>query len=191
MSILSVLIFVANLLISLTTLTVYLGDYILYTYLVIFVYAIGYWGYKQGRIFTYQDKTTKKEKPQKPQYTKEDSSSISKEDQLFIEKFISYMENEKPYTNCELNLYDLSKNFDVSTTYLSYILNACLHVNFYQFINKYRVEETQRRLKNNDTKKFTLLTIAFESGFNSKASFNRIFKDVSGMTPSQFQKSVA
>ncbi len=168
------------------------GDLILYVLMVVFVYAIGYWGYKQGRIFSYQPEKSNKSDISKRK-SKETTTTLHKafssEERSFIEKMEKHMAANMPYINNELTLYDLATALDVSTSYLSLILNSCLKVNFYQYVNKYRVNEVQKRIKQNDTEKFTLLTIAFESGFNSKASFNRIFKNTTGMTPSQYQKS--
>jgi AraC-like DNA-binding protein len=192
MTVLAVLILIGNFTIRFKGLTLVQSDFILYSYIVIFVYAIGYWGYKQGKIFVYSSKkiVSEEKKALKPQNSQKQSASVSKTDKDFIERLTIIMNREKPYTNNELNLYDLASFLNVSSSYLSYILNTCLDINFYQFVNKYRVEEAQRRIKNNDAKKFTLLTIAFESGFNSKASFNRIFKNITGLTPSEYQKSI-
>jgi AraC-like DNA-binding protein len=191
MSVLAVLILIGNLIIRFKGLTLVQGDFILYSYIVIFVYAMGYWGYKQGKIFVYSSKQiAETKKALKPQNSPKQSIPLSKPDEDFIEILKTIMISKKPYINNELNLYDLANFLNVSSSYLSYILNTCLDINFYQFVNKYRVEEAQRRIKNNDAQKFTLLTIAFESGFNSKASFNRIFKNITGLTPSEYQKSI-
>jgi AraC-like DNA-binding protein len=79
----------------------------------------------------------------------------------------------------------------MSTHNLSEILNTRLNQNFYDFINRYRVEEVKKRLSENDSGKFSLIAIAFDSGFNSKSSFNTIFKKLTGVTPSQFRNQMA
>jgi AraC-like DNA-binding protein len=63
-----------------------------------------------------------------------------------------------------------------------------MDTNFQDFINKYRVEEFIERLKNDQNNHFTLLGIATDVGFNSKSSFNAIFKKYKGLTPTQFKK---
>ena len=60
--------------------------------------------------------------------------------------------------------------------------------NFYDFINSYRVKEVQNRLEGGDSEVYSLLAIALESGFNSKSSFNAVFKKHTGMTPSQYKR---
>jgi AraC-like DNA-binding protein len=69
------------------------------------------------------------------------------------------------------------------------VLNEGLAVNFYEFVNEYRVREAQSRIADPRSADQTLLTIAFESGFNSKASFNRAFKRVTGQTPSAYARA--
>ena len=83
-------------------------------------------------------------------------------------------------------LHDLS----VSRQNISQTINEVLGKNFYQLVNEYRVEEFKSLLQNAKWKKDTLLTLAMEAGFNSKSSFNRIFKEITGQTPSQYQKSL-
>ena len=61
--------------------------------------------------------------------------------------------------------------------------------NFYYLINEYRVGEVKKRLKNPKYKNLTILAIAYDSGFNSKSAFNTIFKDMTGLTPSQYLKN--
>jgi AraC-like DNA-binding protein len=67
-------------------------------------------------------------------------------------------------------------------------LNKNLNINFYTLINDYRVAEVQEKLKGKESKKYTLLAMAEDSGFQSKASFNRIFKNKTGMSPSKYRQ---
>lgn len=95
---------------------------------------------------------------------------------------------EKLYLNENLSLTDLAEAMDISSRKLSEFLNKSLHINFYTLINDYRVSEVQRKLKEDESKKYTLLGLAQDSGFQSKASFNRIFKNKTGMSPSQYRQ---
>jgi AraC-like DNA-binding protein len=71
---------------------------------------------------------------------------------------------------------------------ISFILNNHLHNNFYDFVNAYRIEEVKNKLNDPALKYLTLLGIALDSGFNSKTTFNRVFRQVTGITPTEFQK---
>ena len=72
---------------------------------------------------------------------------------------------------------------------LSKLINSQLHQNFFDFINKYRIEEFKNLALDAEHKHYSILVIAYDAGFNSKASFNRIFKNITGYTPSQYIKN--
>jgi len=101
-------------------------------------------------------------------------------------KLIGYIEEEKPYLNPELSLQELADKLEVKRHVLSNVINHIHHKNFYEFINHYRVEEVKLMLTNPKNKHLKLISLAYDAGFNSKATFNRIFKQTTNMTPSQF-----
>lgn len=100
------------------------------------------------------------------------------------------MDTERPYLNPDLNLPQLAKDLDIPSHQLSQVINKNIGLNFFDFINSYRVEEIKAKIANPEYNKFSLLGIAFESGFNSKSAFNRVFKNLSGETPTQYKKRV-
>jgi AraC-like DNA-binding protein len=100
------------------------------------------------------------------------------------------MENDKLYLNGKLSIQDISDKLNIPRQYISEVLNEHMDTNFQDFINKYRVEEFIERLKNDQNNHFTLLGIATDVGFNSKSSFNAIFKKYKGLTPTQFKKNL-
>jgi AraC-like DNA-binding protein len=102
------------------------------------------------------------------------------------EKLLNYMETNKPYLKSDLKISELADSISVPYYQLSQLINNEFSVNFYDFINKYRVEEAKRLLIE-DTRNYKILEIAFEVGFNSKATFNRVFKNVTDLTPSEFK----
>ena len=106
-----------------------------------------------------------------------------------LEAITHYMEKQKPYLDSELKVNDPASALKVSSRLLSEQINKGFDMNFYEFVNQYRVEEFKDRALSNDYDHLTLLAIALDVGFNSKASFNRIFKKRVGLTPSQFIKS--
>ncbi len=102
------------------------------------------------------------------------------------EKIISLMETEKPYLNPDLDLTRLSEHLKMNPKVTSHIINQDLKTNFYEFVNTYRVEEFKKRLQDEDSNKFSLLGLAYECGFNSKSTFNYIFKKYTGQTPREY-----
>lgn len=97
------------------------------------------------------------------------------------------METRKPYLDSELNLIRLAEMLSVSTHHLSYVINTGFEKNFFQYVNEFRVEQAKKLLKETNSK-LSILGIAYESGFNSKTSFNTTFKKLTGQTPSEFRK---
>jgi len=104
-----------------------------------------------------------------------------------IQKLSSAIESNKLYRNPELSLSDLSKFADISERVISDAINQELGKNFYQFINEYRVEEIKEQLKDPKNDHLKILSLAFDAGFNSKASFNRVFKSYTGQTPKEYK----
>lgn len=100
------------------------------------------------------------------------------------------LETEKVYLEADLSLPTLAQRAGLSTHELSYVLNEGFEVNFFQFINAYRVAEAQRLLASAQHQHLSLVGIAFEAGFSSKTTFNTTFKKVTGLTPSQFLQQV-
>lgn len=118
-------------------------------------------------------------------------SGLSKElMQHYAQSITKYLEEEKPYTNPEYSLQSMIRDINISQQNLSQTINETLGKNFYQLINEYRVKEFQDLLRDPKSKNFTLLSLAYEAGFNSKSTFNRIFKETTGQTPSQYQQSL-
>jgi AraC-like DNA-binding protein len=104
-------------------------------------------------------------------------------------RLLQIMENEKPFLDPELSLFKLASQLDVPSHILSYIINKGCDENFYQFINRYRIEEAKKRIQDPNMKHLSLVGIAFEVGFNSKTVFNTTFKKMTNQTPSEFKKA--
>lgn len=107
----------------------------------------------------------------------------------YLDKLSLYMERQKPHLDPLLSLSDLAEKVAIPPHHLSQIINSCLNKNFYDFINSYRVKESQRLLSKQPTDQKTVLEILYETGFNSKSAFNLAFKKFTGMTPTQFRKT--
>ena len=102
------------------------------------------------------------------------------------EQLDGFMEKEKPFTNPKLTLNELAHSLQVQPHLLSRVINEGYHKNFFDFINSYRVEEFKHRLEDPHYRHYTLLSIAFEVGFNSKTAFNRAFKKLTNTSPSEY-----
>ncbi|KAA3436610.1 helix-turn-helix domain-containing protein [Rufibacter hautae] len=114
------------------------------------------------------------------------SALKEEEGQLYLEQLLSFMETEKPYLSPTLTIQELADKLGVSKHHLSQIINNRLGKNFYDFINQYRVAEAQLLLVDPKFRHFTNLAVAEEAGFNSKATFNAVFKKQTGKTPSEY-----
>lgn len=113
---------------------------------------------------------------------------LKQNDAIFLsEQLKNYMQTEKPYTNIDLNLKDLASALDTYPHYITQVLNTVFNQNFYDFVNTYRIEEAQKRLTDPKFKNLTILAIAYDCGFNSKSTFNRIFKQKTELTPSEYR----
>ena len=102
-------------------------------------------------------------------------------------KLEELMRREKPYLEPQLTLADLSKRIGLNAGVLSQIINQGFGKNFNDFTNKYRVGEIKEKLQNGTATNLNLLGVALECGFNSKATFNRSFKKITGLSPKEFQ----
>lgn len=152
----------------------------------IFIMFMGYYGINQGGIFS---KVRPDELPN--QTSKEKTKLIPKDSaNEYIEKITNYIRSKEVYLNNDLRIQDLSTSLKIPVHIISNIINNELNQNFYDFINAYRIEEVKKRLHNPEYNNLTIIGIAFDCGFNSKATFNRLFKNHTGLTPSQYKKKV-
>lgn len=104
-------------------------------------------------------------------------------DNHLIDRIKKHMIEARPYLDVELTLNQLAQALNLSVTSVSQAINSGLGKNFNDFVNEYRVQEICSRLKAGEHISKTLLGVAMDSGFNSKATFNRSFKKVTGLTP--------
>src|SRR3712207_3470842 len=109
----------------------------------------------------------------------------------YLKRLVELMESERPYVDGDLSLQKLAGRLSIPAQHLSQTLNGRLNRSFTDFVNAYRVEDAKRRLKDPSLKHYSVLAIAEEVGFNSKSSFNAVFKKHTGMTPSEFRNSAA
>lgn len=102
------------------------------------------------------------------------------------EKIAAYLEKSRTYTNPNLALNELAAQLKMPPHVLSKIINDGFGVNFFDFINGYRIQEFKKLVLDPRFKNQTFLAIAFEVGFNSKTAFNRSFKKITNQTPRDY-----
>ena len=158
---------------------------------VAFVFFLSFFGIKQQIIYSHPSKEEKdlEEGPKNNSISRYEKSSLKKEDSvIYLKRLLEYMEREKPYLNGKLLLKELADELNISTNHLSQVINENLGKNFFDFVNAYRVDLVKQKMIDPSNKKFTIISLAYECGFNSKSSFNSIFKKHTGLTPSEFSK---
>jgi AraC-like DNA-binding protein len=154
-----------------------------------YVFFIGFFGLRQTTIFTDIPVITNVENivDAKPSYQ---NSGLNDEavNELF-KKLVYHMQENKPYLDENLNLISLAQQLNLTSNQLSQIINQKTSSNFFNFINKYRVEAVKKKLKDATYAHYSILAIGYDCGFQSKSSFNKVFKQMTGKTPLEFQKS--
>ena len=146
----------------------------------LFIYVVGYYSLRQPEIFRIPFQ--KKSKSEKDRLKPEEIQKLQKRLNFF-------MTEEKVFLQPELTLKALAEKLNTSSNNLSWLLNQVYQATFYDYINKYRIEEFVKKIENQEHEKHTLLALAMDVGFNSKATFNRAFKVVTGDTPSNYVKN--
>ncbi len=193
-------------------------DNLIFGFAVVLVIIIGYFGIKQGRIYSNtisqqlnnnfeirlnlekiennitnseiseirlnQSLDKKGQNLVKKKYANSGLTEITS--QIQYEKLNELMQIEKFYTEPELTLSALAEKLDIYPNHLSQIINEKEGKNFYDYINKLRVEEFIRQVLLPENSKFTMMSIALDCGFNSKSSFNKNFKKVTGQSPTEY-----
>ncbi|MES2589641.1 MAG: helix-turn-helix domain-containing protein [Bacteroidota bacterium] len=169
-----------------------ISDVIFYSVLILYILYIGNKAMRQKEISLDSRRNVSNE-----ENNEEESELVTDEVftesqlQLFQElksKLKEFMETEKPFIDQDLTIFKLSKDLSTNTKYLSHVINSEFKQNFINFINEYRVEEVKTHLLSNSSN-YTIETLAQNSGFKSKSSFNSAFKKVTGQTPSSFMKA--
>ncbi|MEM1271148.1 MAG: AraC family transcriptional regulator [Bacteroidota bacterium] len=107
---------------------------------------------------------------------------------LIQSRLLRIMESDAPYLDPDLSLSELADRVGVPARTLSYVLNEGVGQTYNQFVTGYRVETAKRRLADPSEDHFTVLAIGMESGFSSKSTFNRAFKECAGVSPAAYRR---
>jgi AraC-like DNA-binding protein len=100
------------------------------------------------------------------------------------------MQEDKLYRNAELSMDLLTRKLHAKRHYISTAINRCTNKSFNTFVNEYRIKEAIQILSKNSTGAFTIDAIAFDVGFNNRINFYRVFKIMTGLSPTEFRKNV-
>lgn len=150
-----------------------------------FIILIGFYGIRQGNIFSSIQSNSIEPNKEETKVNKR----IIPEDKTkeYTETLHRFMKKEKVYLNNEIRIQDLANELNIPVHTLSHVINTNLNQNFYDFINSHRINEVKTRLHDEKYSHYTIVAIAFDCGFNSKATFNRLFKQYTGLTPTQYK----
>ena len=182
-------------------LVIFFDDHMIFIGVVILVLFIGFFGINQLPIFHNwqkidppdgtngtQNPADSQEPPETETSTVRYAKSGLKEDEAkdLHDRLTQLMEKEALYKKNDLTLQDLAIRLDTHPNYLSQVINEKEHKNFYTYINNLRVQAFIENASRGATKNYTLLALAFDSGFNSKSTFNKYFKESTGKSPSEY-----
>lgn len=148
----------------------------------ILIYVIGYFSLKQQELFRI---------PLEPRAIHQRDRLTTSESSILAEKLDSLMVNEKIYLQSNLTLNDIAEVLHTSRNNISWLLSNVYKTTFYDFINSYRIREFVNKIKKREHLQHTILALAMDVGFNSKATFNRVFKANMKETPRSFIKNLS
>ena len=168
-------------------------DRIVFSASSVHIICICFFGLKQGNVFNHKEilytqqqpifiNNDKNDIPFKMRDTNYNDSNL---EQVYF-KIIDLIKKEKLFINPELKIMDLAIHLDIHPNLASKAINHVSEANFYDLVNKMRVEEFINNAKSADANKYTIIAMAFDAGFNSKATFYRNFKKITGISPSEF-----
>lgn len=166
-------------------------DYLLGVSMVLLVYSMSILGLRQPVIFAAQTATLvmEAETGKESDTQKYKTSSLSDDlSQQLVAELQDLMSSKKPHLDSQLSLPQLAGQLGISANYLSQIVNEQLQQNFFEFVNHHRIDYAKVLLSDASRKNENILTIALDSGFNSRSSFYTAFKKHTKMTPGEYRK---
>jgi AraC-like DNA-binding protein len=160
--------------------------FITVAFVVILLYFLGYYGIKQSEILVpeFLLKPVKNNKPS-GSFINMDDAKVNH----YVLKINEVLIKEKLFLDEDLTLNKLANAINLSDKKLSAIINQKMETSFYDLINSFRIEEFKKRAISEEFDNLTILGIAYDCGFKSKSTFNRLFKSIVRMSPSEFIKN--
>jgi len=150
-------------------------------FIILFVFFFGYMGLTSGTRVNCIGHNENQAKYERSSLTDEMSDDYSN-------RIIQFMEKNMYHRDSELTLKKLADELSISQHNLSQVINQRLNKNFYEFVNCYRIEEAKILLVDPVNRDMTIIEILLNCGFKSKSVFNSLFKNNTGMTPTQYRR---
>ena len=150
--------------------------------------TLSYFSFRQPTLYRQPKTIEVPEKPEEDHHSKYQRLIPENEKKKLLEELETYLNEEKPFLNPSIRMPDLAQSLGVSTNVFSYLINEHYKMNFFSFINQHRINYSMELLKSPEHRRYTLETISEMSGFKSKSSFYRRFKEVIGQSPGEYQK---
>ncbi|MGE5670088.1 MAG: helix-turn-helix domain-containing protein [Fibrobacterota bacterium] len=156
------------------------------------IYALGYITLKKSNLllFTFTPNGPDKqpdEQSETPDITESKEKFKTVRDSVLKERLLDLMKKQRPYLDADLSLQTLANQLNVQPKMLSALINSDLGCNFFDFVSKYRVADVKTRLADKSSINKTIMVIAYECGFNTKSSFNAVFRKFEQVTPTEFR----
>ena len=112
------------------------------------------------------------------------------EKSAILNRLQTFMEKDKPWLDCELDIKTVADAVGTSIHKLSQVINQSLNKSYYDFVNEYRIGEVKKQLQESRNRNLKIIAVAYDCGFNSKSAFYEVFKKSVGQTPSEFRKQI-
>ena len=158
------------------------------------MYWIGFKGLFRFRIKEDRIELRRNLRREAPQFREESkikapSSQESEKQKVQFDKINDMVVGQRLYLDPYLSLDSLARIANLSSGYLSSLINTYSQSNFSDYINKFRVEQAKNLIENKDFDKYTVVSIGLESGFNSKSTFYKAFRKFTGITPTEYKNN--
>ena len=188
----SIIVYLVNSLLFITDMFFKVATYqylmlITYSFATIYIFVLGYFGLRQGNVFV--KISFDAETQPHPNQLKAQITDPAPGEPVLINNLMLHMEKNQPYLDPEITLAKLGEQLNTKPEYLSEMLNKYIGQNFFDFINKHRIEEFKIQAMAEQNRHLSVMGIAYNCGFNSKASFYRAFKKFEGTTPTDYMSA--
>ncbi len=177
--------------ISVAPIDIYIIRNIFLTSILLVISILSFYSFQQPQLYSNEQilsQNSKEPISSKLENSPSENSLSEQEKAQLIQRLENVITTQKPFLNPKVRMPELAKSLDIPRHIFSNLINEHYQMNFFHFINQYRVEYAQNLLSNKEYEHYTLEAIGELSGFNSRSTFNRIFKNVTGKSPKEFQQ---